>query len=225
MVSFLHLALNLLSADAAQGCLLDAAARHNMTTTSAPPLPPLILGLHFHLRFVYDNHSLYILRELLVERYHDIALAIAVDVIDGLLYLGVLLQLHGGLVVRVRQGIGPRMSHSSGTTTTTAGATTSSSGSTISGTGKLRQFVCIEYPGLVENVDNMINTLGGLEKISECKLGFHMCLVRKPPLTCLSLPPLSMNIHCGTQQVDVAGAEELVEGRSRELGTEQLQDL
>ncbi|XP_045108931.1 general transcription factor 3C polypeptide 5-like isoform X2 [Portunus trituberculatus] len=59
------------------------------------------------------------------------------------------------------------MSHSSGTTTTTAGATTSSSGSTISGTGKLRQFVCIEYPGLVENVDNMINTLGGLEKISE----------------------------------------------------------
>ncbi|KAK7083317.1 General transcription factor 3C polypeptide 5 [Halocaridina rubra] len=32
---------------------------------------------------------------------------------------------------------------------------------------KLRQFVCIEYPGLVNNVDNMLKTLGGVEKISE----------------------------------------------------------
>ena len=36
-----------------------------------------------------------------------------------------------------------------------------------SATGKLRQFVCIEYPGLVNNVDTMVETLGGIEKISE----------------------------------------------------------
>lgn len=60
------------------------------------------------------------------------------------------------------------MAHSSGTTSTAAAAaTTSSNNGTISGSGKLRQFVCIEYPGLVENVDNMISTLGGIEKISE----------------------------------------------------------
>ena len=40
-------------------------------------------------------HS-YILWELLTERRHNIPLAIAVDIIDGPLYLGVLLQLHGG---------------------------------------------------------------------------------------------------------------------------------
>ncbi|XP_066955131.1 general transcription factor 3C polypeptide 5 isoform X1 [Macrobrachium rosenbergii] len=39
--------------------------------------------------------------------------------------------------------------------------------SSTSGSGKLRQFVCVEYPGLVNNVDNMIETLGGIEKISE----------------------------------------------------------
>ncbi|KAK3864002.1 hypothetical protein Pcinc_030264 [Petrolisthes cinctipes] len=44
---------------------------------------------------------------------------------------------------------------------------TMSQGNTSSGTGKLRQFMCIEYPGLVENVPNMIETLGGIEKISE----------------------------------------------------------
>ncbi|XP_053655427.2 general transcription factor 3C polypeptide 5 [Cherax quadricarinatus] len=42
-----------------------------------------------------------------------------------------------------------------------------SHGSGFSGTGKLRQFMCIEYPGLVENVDKMIETLGGIQKISE----------------------------------------------------------
>lgn len=42
-----------------------------------------------------------------------------------------------------------------------------SHGSGLSSTGKLRQFMCIEYPGLVENVDKTIETLGGIEKISE----------------------------------------------------------
>ncbi|XP_047490172.1 general transcription factor 3C polypeptide 5-like [Penaeus chinensis] len=40
-------------------------------------------------------------------------------------------------------------------------------GGGFSGTGKLRQFMCIEYPGLVKNVDKMLETLGGVEKISE----------------------------------------------------------
>ncbi|XP_069972340.1 general transcription factor 3C polypeptide 5 [Penaeus vannamei] len=40
-------------------------------------------------------------------------------------------------------------------------------GGGLSGTGKLRQFMCIEYPGLVKNVDKMLETLGGVEKISE----------------------------------------------------------
>lgn len=67
------------------------------------------------------------------------------------------------------------MSHGSSTTTTpttaaAAATTTSSNGGTISSTGKLRQFVCVEYPGHVENVENMISTLGGLEKISEVSL-------------------------------------------------------
>jgi len=35
------------------------------------------------------------------------------------------------------------------------------------GNRKLRQFVCVEYPGYVKNVDKMIETLGGMEKISE----------------------------------------------------------
>lgn len=30
-----------------------------------------------------------------------------------------------------------------------------------------RKLVCIEYPGLVKNEDNMIKTLGGLNKLSE----------------------------------------------------------
>lgn len=47
-----------------------------------------------------------------------------------------------------------------------------SQGGTSSGTGKLRQFMCIEYPGLVESVPNMIDTLGGIEKISEVRTNF-----------------------------------------------------
>lgn len=43
-------------------------------------------------------------------------------------------------------------------------------GGGLSGTGKLRQFMCIEYPGLVKNVDKMLETLGGVEKISEVRL-------------------------------------------------------
>ncbi|XP_076066865.1 general transcription factor IIIC subunit l(2)37Cd [Oratosquilla oratoria] len=33
--------------------------------------------------------------------------------------------------------------------------------------GRLRQYVCIEYPGMVNSVDNMIETLGGIQKISK----------------------------------------------------------
>lgn len=58
------------------------------------------------------------------------------------------------------------MAHSGGSSSSSAG---NNSGDIISGSGKLRQFVCIEYPGLVENVDNMISTLGGLEKISKVR--------------------------------------------------------
>lgn len=54
-----------------------------------------------------------------------------------------------------------KMSHGS-----SVGSSTNSN-SNIGSTGKLRQFVCIEYPGLVQNVDNMVSTLGGIEKISQ----------------------------------------------------------
>lgn len=42
-------------------------------------------------------------------------------------------------------------------------------GNGFTSTGKHRQFMCIEYPGLVENVDNTIATLGGIEKVSEVR--------------------------------------------------------
>lgn len=51
-------------------------------------------------------------------------------------------------------------------------SSTSSSSGGVGSTGKLQQFVCIEYPGMVKSVDNMLTTLGGVEKISQVSGAF-----------------------------------------------------